>query len=110
MTVPSNPSAPVALAIVLVSAALGCGDGASAVVRSGTTDGAALYASECSVCHGSSGQGGTAIALESLDITVNDAAGIVSGGAPGMPPLGSIMSAAQVEAVANYVIMLAQPD
>ena len=59
-----------------------------------------MYADNCSGCHGADGTGAVSIAGE------DDAAGIrsvVESGAEGMPGYSESLSAAEIEAVTEYV-------
>ena len=71
------------------------------------SDGADLFASNCSACHGSAGEGGLGPALagglESFE-AVEEVARFVSNGVPGrMPGFETRMTPDQVNAVAQFV-------
>ncbi len=82
-------------------------------------DGAALYRTKCSSCHGPDGRGetpvGKALKIRSLlepRWAADDAAAAivkaVREGAPGMPAMASKLSAAEIEAVAKATQDLAR--
>lgn len=73
----------------------------------GTADGAALFATNCVVCHGAQGQGVVGpdirpIGDEDKDRVVQQ----VTNGGDAMPPFGGQLSAAEIDAVAAYAISL----
>jgi mono/diheme cytochrome c family protein len=81
-------------------------------------DGAALYQTKCASCHGADGRGdtpvGKALKIRSLleprwaaPDAVTAIAKAVREGAPGMPPMASKLSAAEIEAVAKATQELA---
>ncbi len=81
-------------------------------------DGAALYQAKCASCHGADGRGdtpvGKALKIKSLLAprwAAEDApaaiAKAVREGVPGMPPMASKLSAAEIEAVAKTAHQLA---
>ena len=85
---------------------------ALAAGASAEPDGAALYQAKCASCHGADGRGdtpvGKALKIRSLlepRWAAEDApaaiAKVVREGSPGMPPLASKLSAAEIEAVAK---------
>ena len=72
------------------------------------SDGAALYAEHCAVCHGATRLGGTAPALlpETMGrLTADKAAGVIANGRPAtqMPAFGERLSGPEIEALAAYV-------
>ncbi len=75
----------------------GGGDGGS------SADGAALFTSNCSGCHGADGTGVSGPNITGED---NRAAmiAIVTNGEGGMPAFGSTLSGAEIEAIVDYVI------
>jgi len=105
------------LAVVLAATAVACGGGGTddatdaspittpsetaSATGAGADEGARVYADNCSGCHGADGTGGgESIAGE------DDAAGIrsvVESGAEGMPGFSESLSAAEIEAVTEYV-------
>ncbi len=67
-----------------------------------------LYARHCAVCHGGEGEGGIGPALDTDDYAYGKEfeavrVSIADGRPGGMPPFGAQLSAAQVEALTNYV-------
>lgn len=92
-----------------------------AVASSGAAaepDGAALYQTKCASCHGADGRGNTPVgkALEIRSLleprwAAADAATaiakVVREGAPGMPPMASKLSPAEIDAVAKATQELA---
>ena len=79
-------------------------------VSRGADDGAALYKTKCSVCHGASGEGKPAMKAPALKGTSLDAAQIVDhltkGESTSKPPHNKGMaglSADQAKAIADYV-------
>jgi mono/diheme cytochrome c family protein len=100
--------------ILCVAILLAVGTGASAA----EPDGAALYQAKCASCHGADGRGdtpvGKALKLKSLldpRWAAEDApaaiAKVVREGVPGMPPLATKLTAAEIEAVAKATHELA---
>jgi len=77
-----------------------------------TTDGHTLYlAMSCAACHGLGGEGGRGPALKSGDaaeLTLEQLKGKIANGKPlaGMPAFKRSLNAAQIEAVARYVLGL----
>lgn len=86
--------------------ATGCGGDSGSVARSGSTDGQALYESECGACHGSTGEGRGATAVNDLDISFDELVDVISNGARGMPKFSSVLNSAQAEAVASYIFTI----
>ncbi len=69
---------------------------------------AQLYARHCAVCHGASGEGGIGPALDTEEyIYGRDVEAVrvsIADGRPrGMPPFGAQLSAAQLQALTDYV-------
>ena len=70
----------------------------------GTADGAALFAANCSSCHGTGGEGGIGPDLRSLtDADVPKIETQVKQGGGQMPAFGDKLSADEIAAVAAYV-------
>ena len=68
-------------------------------------DGAAVFASNCAVCHGADGTGGTGPDLTSLTgLTKERVIDQVTNGGASMPPFGDQLSADEIGAVADYVV------
>ncbi len=69
-------------------------------------DAAALYASYCSVCHGTNRLGGIGPALTASALsgrTVSQVAGVISSGTGSMPPYAVTLSLDQINALANWL-------
>ena len=81
-------------------------DGGATADAPAAADGKAVFSDNCGDCHTLSDAGTSGIAGPSLDGAGLDAetvAGIVRGGRGGMPAFGDSLSAAQIQAVADYV-------
>ncbi len=81
-------------------------DGGGTAAAPAAADGKAVFSDNCGGCHTLSDAGTSGIAGPSLDGAGLDAetvAGIVRGGRGGMPAFGDSLSAAQIQAVADYV-------
>jgi len=63
-------------------------------------DGAAVYAERCASCHGSEGEGGAGPSLQASTTSLADQVAIIGDGRGGMPAYGSVLSAAELDAVA----------
>ena len=90
-----------ALALVVVALAAGCGDDGS---ESGG-EGADLYKVHCATCHGGSGGGGTGPSLEGIAdrLALDEHIKTVTDGRPGgMPSFEGDLTPAQIEAVVDY--------
>ncbi len=73
----------------------------------GSAEGAALFASNCAVCHGAEGQGGNGPDIRPLaDADKDRIVKQVTNGGNAMPPFGGQLDAAEIDAVAAYVISL----
>ena len=99
----TEPRAAAAGAAPYAAAAGSDGGAASAPAAA---DGKAVFSDNCGGCHTLSDAGASGIAGPSLDGAGLDAetvAGIVRGGRGGMPAFGDSLSAAQIQAVADYV-------
>ena len=73
----------------------------------GSADGAAIFATNCAVCHGAEGQGGNGPDIRPLaDADKERVVQQVTNGGKAMPPFGGQLSAAEIDAVAAYVIGL----
>jgi len=73
----------------------------------GSADGAAIFATNCAVCHGAQGQGGNGPDIRPFtDADKDRIVRQVTNGGKSMPPFGSQLSAAEIDAVAAYVISL----
>ena len=73
-----------------------------------TIDAAAIFAANCSPCHGANRQGGvcpdiTASALESRGRTDEYIQDIITNGRGGMPPWNSKLTQAQIEALLKFL-------
>ena len=68
----------------------------------GTSDGAAIFTSNCAGCHGVDGTGGSGPNLQGEDNLDKVVAQVTSGG-ENMPPFEGQLSAAEIQAVAEYV-------
>jgi cytochrome c6 len=91
-----------------VFALVSCGGKASSNDPNAAPDGAALYSDKCQVCHGSDGKLGASGALD-LSVSKIDAAtatAVVKNGRGGMRAYGKEMSAAETDAVVNYIMTL----
>jgi ubiquinol-cytochrome c reductase cytochrome c subunit len=64
---------------------------------------AALYAQQCGACHGAEGEGGIGPDLRALTSAADVAAKIRAGGG-GMPAFEGVLSEAQIEALAGWVV------
>lgn len=84
--------------LLLVVALAGCAEG--------STDGATVYSSQCSACHGANLQGGVGPALDATSptATADDDAirAVIRNGAAGMPANTSL-SDEQVDAVIEHI-------
>lgn len=84
--------------ILALTLAGGCG---------GSADGAAIFAANCALCHGAEGQGGSGPDIRPVGDDGKDRVlEQVTNGSDAMPPFGSQLSAAEIDAVAAYVISL----
>jgi len=104
------------LAVVLAATAIACGGDATddatgaspmespsetaSATGSGDDDGARVYADNCAGCHGADGNGGVSIAGEDDAAEIRN---VVESGAEGMPGYSESLTAAEIEAVAEYV-------
>lgn len=115
---------PLAAALVITALVAGCGGGGDTTTTAapettlspdttgvsttgGAADGAAIFATNCSVCHGAQGQGGTGPDLRPLGDADRDRVvqQVINGGSA-MPSFGGSLSAAEIDAVAAYVLTL----
>lgn len=108
----------VAMLSVLVVAAVGCGgdDETTTTAAAGSTDttgsggdvdGAEVFATNCSSCHGSEGKGATGpdlrpFAESDIDTIKNQ----VTNGGSVMPAFGDKLTPEQIDAVATFVVGL----
>ncbi len=69
----------------------------------GTVDAAALYGQYCAGCHGDTGAGGPGGPAVAGEDDTAEMAGVIEQGTSGMPGFAGDMSAAQIEALAEYV-------
>ncbi len=107
-----------ALITILVAVAAGCGGtttttaGAVTTTAGGATtgtaaiaDGAQVFATVCSACHGADGTGNTGPDLTSrANLTKERIVDQVTNGGAKMPPYGSKLSPDEIGAVADYVL------
>jgi cytochrome c oxidase cbb3-type subunit 3 len=107
---------PVALSILLLLVATGCGDGGSSTSTAQTgaiapedqaVDGARVFAVNCSGCHGSEAKGAAGPDLRPLVETDLDRVKnqVANGGGP-MPAFAKTLSESEINAVATYVVGL----
>lgn len=107
----------VAVLTMTVAAAVGCGGDEETTTTAaptettggggGDVDGAAVYATNCSGCHGSEGKGATGPDLRPLGD--GDTAMVteqVTNGGSVMPAFGDKLTPEQIDAVAAYVVGL----
>lgn len=107
--------------MVALTLAVGCGGGndtattettvpadtTATAPAGGNADGAAIFAANCAVCHGAQGQGATGPDIRPLgDADKDRIVKQVTNGGKSMPPFGSQLSAAEIDAVAAYVMSL----
>ena len=107
-----------ALFVLVAAVVAGCGSGSSGTTGAGATtassamgtsgsaaDGAAIFASNCTRCHGQDAKGGNGPDLthETDQAKVVDH---VTNGGQRMPPFGGQLSADQISAVVQYVLSL----
>jgi len=67
-----------------------------------TNDSAAIFASNCAGCHSLDGSGGAGPNLQGEDSVDKVVAQVTNGGAD-MPPFEGLLSAAEIQSVAEYV-------
>lgn len=102
---------------VLAVVAVGCGGDeetttttaaeSTETTTGGGVDGAEVFATNCSGCHGSEGKGATGPDLTPLtDADVDKVTNQVTNGGTVMPALGDKLTTEQIDAVAIYVIGL----
>ena len=84
----------------------GAAGGAAAPSKGNATAGQAIFASNCSTCHGATGQGGNGgpdlTAIPSAKNLQTVVAQVTNGGG-GMPPFGGTLSKKQIADVSTYV-------
>ena len=70
--------------------------------------GSQVYALNCVVCHGSSGEGGTGLSLIESTLSLSEITSVVANGRSGMPAWNDALSAEEIDAVSSYAKGLQQ--
>jgi cytochrome c551 len=81
--------------------------GGQVAAQPAAVDGRAVFANRCASCHGSDGGGGLGPQLSGGRAAqrfpnIADQVGVITNGRGGMPAFGSKLSAAEIQAVAEY--------
>lgn len=85
---------------------VGCGGEGGDSGGTAGADGAAVYRSNCAICHGANGQGGTGPPLVGNvpGFSESDLTNIVTNGIRTMPAFGSSLSEEEIDAVVQFLL------
>ncbi len=72
----------------------------------GGVDAAALYGTWCASCHGGDGSGGVGPSLRTSTMSLSRVKTVIASGAGSMPGFGSMLSSAEIDALARRVVAL----
>ncbi len=68
----------------------------------GTVDGGAVYAANCAICHGASGEGDSAPSLQASAVSFSEMVDIVTNGVGEMPGFAGALSPDEIQAVSAF--------
>jgi cytochrome c6 len=93
--------------VILVALAISCGEKKQENTNSGI-DGSKVFKTSCAICHGGDGKlganGSKDLTLSAMNVTERIA--IITAGKGTMPAQGSILTADEIKAVAEYTMTL----
>lgn len=72
----------------------------------GSASGSGIYFAYCAGCHGTGGGGGSGPSLDASTLSVDEVTAVIAGGASGMPGYSDRLAAAEIAAVAEFVLDL----
>ncbi|MCB0793247.1 MAG: cytochrome c [Flavobacteriales bacterium] len=91
--------------LLLFAMLLGCGSDPGHPSGTAATDGAAIYAGQCVLCHGDDGKLGLSGAkdLTMSELSKKEMIALVTNGKGLMMPYGRVLTAEEIEAVVDHV-------